>query len=337
MNRRIRHPDRKPRRPRATARPNTPKAASRSFATPPTSASGPACTSATPAPRGCTTSSTSWSTTASTRPWPAIARTSTSTIHVDGSRQRQPTTAAASPSTIHPEAGRPTLEVVLTTVGAGAKFDKRHLQDLRRPARHRRQGGHRPVASGPRPRSAATAQVYMQEYERGNADHRGQGDRRRRQRAPAPRSPSSPTREIFHDATFDYDTLEARLRELAFLNKGLAIKLHRRAHRQGRDVPLRRRRRRVRRVPEPHRGAAAHADLRRQDRRRRPRRGRPPVHHRRGRARPLLRQQRLQPRRRHAPVRLPRRPDARAQRLRQQGEPVQERPARRSARTSARA
>ena len=30
---------------------------------------------------------------------------------------------------------------------------------------------------------------------------------------------------MFHKATFDYDTLEARLRELAFLNKGLAITL----------------------------------------------------------------------------------------------------------------
>ena len=47
-----------------------------------------------------------------------------------------------------------------------------------------------------------------------------------------------------------------------------------------------------------------------------PRRGRLSVHDRRGGARPLLRQQRLQPRRRHAPVRLPRRPDAHAQRLR---------------------
>ena len=34
-----------------------------------------------------------------------------------------------------------------------------------------------------------------------------------------------PDPEIFHDVTFDYDTLEARLRELAFLNKGLGIKL----------------------------------------------------------------------------------------------------------------
>src|SRR6266852_3645750 len=34
-----------------------------------------------------------------------------------------------------------------------------------------------------------------------------------------------PDREIFHETTFDYDTLEARLRELAFINKDLAIKL----------------------------------------------------------------------------------------------------------------
>src|SRR5205085_7958722 len=34
-----------------------------------------------------------------------------------------------------------------------------------------------------------------------------------------------PDPEIFHDAVFDYDTLESRLRELAFLNKGLTIKL----------------------------------------------------------------------------------------------------------------
>src|SRR5438445_677430 len=35
-----------------------------------------------------------------------------------------------------------------------------------------------------------------------------------------------PDPEIFHHLTFDYDTLEARLRELAFLNKGLTVTLH---------------------------------------------------------------------------------------------------------------
>src|SRR5438067_633602 len=34
-----------------------------------------------------------------------------------------------------------------------------------------------------------------------------------------------PDPEIFHEAAFDYDTLESRLRELAFLNKGIAIQL----------------------------------------------------------------------------------------------------------------
>ena len=36
-----------------------------------------------------------------------------------------------------------------------------------------------------------------------------------------------PDPEIFGNSlTFDYDTLESRLRELAFLNKGLTIGLH---------------------------------------------------------------------------------------------------------------
>src|SRR4051812_20942762 len=34
-----------------------------------------------------------------------------------------------------------------------------------------------------------------------------------------------PDPDIFHDAAFDYDTLEPRLRELAFLNKGLTFRL----------------------------------------------------------------------------------------------------------------
>jgi len=93
----------------------------------PTFALGPACTSATTGQQG-----------------PAITlvyelvykqrrrigwRVFCHNIHVrinDGRQpERYPTMAAVFPSTSIPKVGRPTLEVVLTTVGAGAKFDKR--------------------------------------------------------------------------------------------------------------------------------------------------------------------------------------------------------------------
>src|SRR4051812_1789168 len=127
------------------------------------------------------------------------------------------------PVDIHPKAQRPTLEVVMTTVGAGAKFDKgtykvsaglhgigakavTALSDWTE-AEVRRQG-----------------KVYMQEYERGKATTEV------KQIGLSPKQTGTkvtfhPDPQIFKDATFDYDTLEGRLRELAFLNKGLCIKL----------------------------------------------------------------------------------------------------------------
>lgn len=122
----------------------------------------------------------------------------------------------------HPEAKRPTLEVVMTTVGAGAKFDKNT---------YKVSAGLHGIGA-----KAVTAlsewveaevrrngQVYVQEYERGKATTGVT------ERGAAKRTGTSitfkPDREIFHEATFDYDTLEVRLRELAFLNKGLGIKL----------------------------------------------------------------------------------------------------------------
>src|SRR5437879_891471 len=65
--------------------------------------------------------------------------------------------------------------------------------------------------------------VYVQEYERGKAttDVKEIGAASRT----GTKITFKPDPEIFHDAAFDYDMLEARLRELAFLNKGLAIKL----------------------------------------------------------------------------------------------------------------
>jgi DNA gyrase subunit B len=122
----------------------------------------------------------------------------------------------------HHEAKRPTLEVVMTTVGAGAKFDKNT---------YKVSAGLHGIGA-----KAVTAlsdwveaqvrrngHVYTQEYERGRpiTDVKEMG----LAKGTGTRITFKPDPEIFHEATFDYDTLEARLRELAFLNKGLAIKL----------------------------------------------------------------------------------------------------------------
>jgi DNA gyrase subunit B len=122
----------------------------------------------------------------------------------------------------HPVAKRSTLEVVMTTVGAGAKFGK---------GAYRVSAGLHGIGA-----KAVTAlsewveaevrrngKVYFQEYERGRpitevkergiATHTGT------------RITFKPDAELFKDAAFQYDTLQRRLRELAFLNKGLGITL----------------------------------------------------------------------------------------------------------------
>jgi len=122
----------------------------------------------------------------------------------------------------HHEAKRPTLEVVMTTVGAGAKFDKNTYKVS---AGLHGIGAKAVTALGEWVEAEVrrNGRAYVQEYERGKpitevkdiGAAKGTGTR----------ITFMPDREIFHDTTFDYDTLEARLRELAFLNKGLAIKL----------------------------------------------------------------------------------------------------------------
>ncbi len=143
------------------------------------------------------------------------------TIEVDGSLSVADD-GRGIPVEEHSEAKRPTLEVVMTTVGAGAKFDKNT---------YRVSAGLHGIGA-----KAVTAlsewceakvfrngHVYVQEYERGHpitdvkeiglAKHTGT------------RVTFRPDPDVFHEATFNYDTLESRLRELAFLNKGLAIQL----------------------------------------------------------------------------------------------------------------
>jgi DNA gyrase subunit B len=122
----------------------------------------------------------------------------------------------------HPEAKRPTLEVVLTTVGAGAKFDKGSYKVSL--------GLHGMGAKAVTALSEWTeaevrrnGRVYKQEYARGKATTevkdigaaKGTGTL----------ITFKPDAEIFKETRFDYDTLEVRLRELAFLNKGLIFHL----------------------------------------------------------------------------------------------------------------
>jgi DNA gyrase subunit B len=128
------------------------------------------------------------------------------------------------PVDIHSEYGKSTLELVLTTVGAGAKFDKSVYKTSA--------GLHGMGAKAVTALSEwTTAQVrrggmvYEQQYERGKAV----SDVRELGASPGTRTGTKvtfkPDPEIFHDATFKFENLQHRLRELAFLNKGMSIKL----------------------------------------------------------------------------------------------------------------
>jgi DNA gyrase subunit B len=128
------------------------------------------------------------------------------------------------PVDIHPKIGRPTLEVVLTTFGAGAKFDKRTYKTSA--------GLHGIGAKAVTALSEWTeaevrrnGKMYVQEYERGVATTDVKEIAATAGARTGTKVTFMPDKEIFHNATFEYDTLENRLRELAFLNKGLTIKL----------------------------------------------------------------------------------------------------------------
>src|SRR5947209_2995185 len=143
-------------------------------------------------------------------------------IHLDGSLSVADD-GRGIPVDEHPELKRSTLELVLTTVGAGAKFDKRTYKTSA--------GLHGIGAKAVTALSEWTearvyreGRVYAQEYERGKAttDVKDIGPGGSRHGTTIQFMPDP---DIFRDATFDYETLEPRLRELAFLNKGLAFRL----------------------------------------------------------------------------------------------------------------
>lgn len=126
------------------------------------------------------------------------------------------------PVGIHPKMGKSTVEVIMTVLHAGGKFG----------------GGGYKVSGGLHGVGASVVNalseycevtvtreghVWQQKYSRGNVlcdltkigDSDGHGTK----------VMFKPDPEIFEDTIFDFEVLASRLRELAFLNKGIAITL----------------------------------------------------------------------------------------------------------------
>src|SRR5262245_30286456 len=142
-------------------------------------------------------------------------------LHVDGSASVEDD-GRGIPVDEHPVEKRPTLEVVMTKVGAGAKFDNNAYKVS---AGLHGMGAKAVTALSEwtEVRVRRNGKTYMQQYERGKAttevtelgasDHTGTTVQ------------FSPDPEIFHNVTFSFESLGDRLRELAYLNKGINITL----------------------------------------------------------------------------------------------------------------
>jgi DNA gyrase subunit B len=131
------------------------------------------------------------------------------------------------PVDMHHATKKPALEVVMTTLHAGGKFDNKT---------YRVSGGLHGVGV-----SVVNAlsewcevevlkdgQIYRQRYEHGKpmgAMTSGPAPAGSAKRGSGTTTRFKPDSGIFEETTFHWDTLAARLRELAFLNSGLSITL----------------------------------------------------------------------------------------------------------------
>jgi DNA gyrase subunit B len=126
------------------------------------------------------------------------------------------------PVDLHPKLGIPAVEVIHTVLHAGGKFG----------------GGGYKVSGGLHGVGASVVnalseymeveikrdgKIYRQSYSRGVTQTKLEaiGEAKKT----GSRTMFRPDPEIFEDVDFDYDTLEHRLREMAFLNKGVKISL----------------------------------------------------------------------------------------------------------------
>lgn len=126
------------------------------------------------------------------------------------------------PVGIHPKMGKPTVEVIMTVLHAGGKFG----------------GGGYKVSGGLHGVGASVVNalsevcevtvkreghIWQQRFKRGKVDSDFEeiGDSEDH----GTKIYFKPDAEIFDETEYDYDTLAQRLRELAFLNKGISISL----------------------------------------------------------------------------------------------------------------
>ncbi len=142
-------------------------------------------------------------------------------IHTDGSVSVEDN-GRGIPTDIHPEQKRPALEVVMTILHAGGKFDRKS---------YKVSGGLHGVGVSVvnalsewlEVRVFQKGAIFFQRYERGeimgDVDIVGSTNRR------GTLVRFKPDPQIFEETEFKYDTIAYRLRELAFLNAGLSIVL----------------------------------------------------------------------------------------------------------------
>ena len=144
------------------------------------------------------------------------------TLHADGSASVTDD-GRGIPVDKHPVQKRPAVEVVMTMLHAGGKFDHKA---------YRVSGGLHGVGV-----SVVNAlsewlevaihqdgKIYRQEYDRGKIrkDLRVEG----KTKVTGTRIRFKPDPQIFDTTEFSFDNLSQRLRELAFLNKGVQIEIH---------------------------------------------------------------------------------------------------------------